>query len=84
MLKFSLAGSMQLLCGYIALPAPERMEVWQHYMSSRFSVLQTSVVSRVSFVVHKKLKCRFGESFGNASRNHTPAQAWEVLEHQGT
>lgn len=66
---------MQLLCIYIALPGSREERSWQHYMPSRFPVLQTSVVSSVSSVVHKKLKCRFGKSFGNANRNHIPAQA---------
>lgn len=39
--------------------APERMEVWKHYIPSLFSVLQISVISRVIFVVHEKFKCRF-------------------------
>lgn len=41
--------------------APERMEVWKHYIPSGFSVRQISVISSASFVVHKKLKWRFGE-----------------------
>lgn len=44
------------------------------YPLSIFSVLQTSMISMVSFVVHEKLKWRLGES-ETACRNHTLAQA---------
>lgn len=41
-----------------------------------FSALQTSLVSRVSFLIHTKLKQRLGKS-EIAWGNHTPAQAQE-------